>query len=785
MFKSKKFSLIMALVFAFSVIAPFSALAGDYNVINTNTVDDDGVWDLGTFEAQFSPGELDKGDVLNIRLPEDFEFRTVADATKPMMGSAEVNASNEWQSVSANTYGSTKNYIQIPAKYIGDDNALHPNNAGQFPFTIKMLDDNELQLTVKAGVTLDSGMVSYFRVNFGQVYVDEGFSGDVEVSLRAPSGSGFDSGTITLSRVSGGEVDIEVTNAPNFGDDVSATSADPVKIRIEEDQKGALDKNETEALKFVLPDGLEWDSVDITSVQRLWGDTLTFVSGTPNTTDANTSVAFRIDGDELYIDTSDLPNGTTAATAFEFAVGIKVEDETDVELGDVVVDVDGEAATTVDEIIIGRYGQYESTITAGDAPTIYAGQLEQVIADIIIEESIGNSLTNGRSILLTLPEGAKWGDEMDTDSDGNVKINTSGIVGDDGRTFKWTVATSGSSSDAAELKLEDMEVMVKPGFEGDLIAEVSGTAGLEGDELLLAKVVPTITAQADLVDGLIIGRNAQDVGNITITEAEAGLIKDGKDIVVDLPSGVRFVGTPDVEVIEGDLEISDVEVNDDNSEDDNVLVISIDDDSTEASTIEISGIQYLLDRTVPEGDIEVAIKGDAIAEVNDPAAVKDALSGLSTTDYDDRDIDTTGDDKYMVFPNREDSAIVVNASVGTPAPEETKLTTTITLGDNGSYISDGRIMVQLRDAATALGVSEQNLFWDNATKTATFLKGDRAVQITVGKAQVVMNGTPLPTDKGAEIKDGRTYVSLRAAGVAFGATATWDNASKTATLTVQ
>ncbi|SFR18682.1 copper amine oxidase N-terminal domain-containing protein, partial [Desulfoscipio geothermicus] len=72
-----------------------------------------------------------------------------------------------------------------------------------------------------------------------------------------------------------------------------------------------------------------------------------------------------------------------------------------------------------------------------------------------------------------------------------------------------------------------------------------------------------------------------------------------------------------------------------------------------------------------------------------------------------------------------------------------------------------------------------------ATKTATFIKGDRVAQLTVGDPQVKLNGVALPTDKGAELKDGRTYVSLSAAGVALGAVASWDNATKTATLTVK
>jgi len=111
-------------------------------------------------------------------------------------------------------------------------------------------------------------------------------------------------------------------------------------------------------------------------------------------------------------------------------------------------------------------------------------------------------------------------------------------------------------------------------------------------------------------------------------------------------------------------------------------------------------------------------------------------------------------------------------------------TVSIALGQNGSYLSSGRIMVQLRDAADALGVEPKNIFWDANSRTATFVKDERVVQISVGSTKLKLNGVELPTDKGAEIKNGRIYVPLSVAGIAFDAVAVWDSSTKVATLSL-
>jgi len=748
LFRSKKLSLLMALVFAFTVIFPVAAMAADYNRLGSAvSVDDDATFSLNTVKAVFSAGELSKNDTMILRLPSGFEFRDSA---------GNVMNDDDWTvSVIDDVYAygdyDTGNYIAI---LTGEDEGFSGDD-----LNVEVLDDNEIKVQVENRPSLIDDATMFIGLN--NVYVDKNFDGDIKLVIDAPSGSGFDSGEVVVGRVSGGEVDIEVVDDNTFNNEGT------VKFRLTEDRAGAFDVDD-ESVKVILPDGFEWKSVD--KVKQIFGDAVFDKADIDITTDR----------EELVIDVNAASN---SASCLEIEATIEVVDETDAELGDIIASVKGESDISVKELVVGKYGEFGVEVTVEDPETVYAGRTEQAIADITIEESIEQSLVSGRTITLTLPNWAIWGALPDEVEDG-VELDLSSFPGRDGHVAKYTITNEDAS--AAELTFEDMEVILSPDApEGDLVVEIGGNAGLS-EEVVVAEVVKPITVEATVAPNIVIGRSAQDIAEITITEADAGILKEAKDLILELPKDIEW-DDYDVEVVDGDLEIGDVDDND------NTLTIEIDDDSNEASTIKITGTVVAY-RTVPEGAVDVKVKGDALIEVNDTEALEEQYADGSDYGIGDYYVITGGDgkDKEVVkydedglFEDKTTIAKVKVATVGTPAPEDTMLTTSITLGENGSYISDGRIMVQLRDAASALGVSEQNLFWDNATKTATFIKGDRAVQITEGKAQVVMNGIPLPTDKGAEIKDGRTYVSLRAAGVAFGATAEWDNTTKTATLTVK
>jgi len=754
LFKSKKLSLLMALVFAFTAIFPVgAAFAADYSRIGAvNVVDDDGDRELNAVKVVTTGGELQDGDVLILTLPDDFDFN---DSTGAPL------TSWDFGTVGNNVYYGDYNdgcYIYIP---YDEDNGLNGAGvaAGTDIFDVTVLDDNEIKIEVDGDPSvIEDGQ---FFIYLENVYVDEGFDGDIELTMDAPPGSGFDDNSVVVGRVSGGEVEVEVTDTDDFRDSGEVT------LRITEDRPGAFDED-PESLKLVLPDGFVWDdAIDGTAIGT--GDVqVIYGSGLAGT--------IEVDEDELMVSiTNDTGDAGDDATCIEITATIEVDDETEAELGDVIAEVKGESDVTPDEVVVGTYGEYDVTVEAADPEVVYAGMVEQEIADITIKEALADSLVDGRTITLTLPEWAKWGALPDSVSDGSVDVDLISFPGKDGRVAKYEITQTGGND--AELEFEDMEVVLSPAAPaGDLVVEIGGTQGLDA-EVVVAEVKAPVDVTVSDAPTIVIGKSDQAIGEITITEADAGTLIEGKELKLSLPEDIEW-DDYEVEVIEGDLELGDID------DDDEDLIIEIEDESNDPSTIKITA-SVVAYRTVPEGDVKVEVKGDALIEVNTEDEIDDYYGNDVGGYWQIQGLDAIEYDADGLFEDDTTVAKAKVAEVGTPAPADQKLTTSITLGENGSYISDGRIMVQLRDAATALGVAEQNIFWDNATKSATFIKGDRVVQLTVGDPQVKLNGVALPTDKGAEIKDGRTYVSLSAAGVALGATASWDNTTKTATLTVQ
>ncbi|AEG61881.1 stalk domain-containing protein [Desulforamulus ruminis] len=755
---NKAISILVTLAMLIGLLLPAGSAfaASEYTTIKANTVEDDAVQDLGAVFAHFTAGQLEQGDVVTFRLPSDFEWRT---------GSAKTT-SDDWNTGSvqgsAYKYG-IDNYVLVPDKVGGDNNALA--GAGMLQFT--RLKDNEVKMQVVGNPS--SGDDAWFYIYAKKVYVDDGFSGQIDLTFDAPSGSGFPAGSATIGNASGGAVNVTVSSVDSF------SNSDEIKIRITEDRAGALE-DEDESVLFKLPKGFAFKNP--TSVSTIWGDSDLADALNDST---NTDATIFADDDELQID---LANGftTDSATCIEIVVDIEVDDETDAKLGEIMMKISGESDIAPSELKVGNYGNYETEIKVdGDVPTVYAGMLEQQIANLIITESVAESLIDGRTLTLELPANARWGD-LDDDSDSGLDIDVTGFPGKDGKTAKFTF--SGKSSDAAELILEDMEVVLEPGVTGDLKVKVGGTAGLTG-ELVVAKIVNPVSVKVDSAPDLKIGTSNVAGGEIIITEAEAGAIKDDCWMVLDLPQGVRFASEPEVEVTEGDLNIDEdsIKTQDDGAEDDNQVTFYIDGDSTTASTIKISGLKYIVDRTVPVGPVTVKVKGDAVSDVNTESEVKDyfSINTSGVVEVEGQEaftVATNGDDAFKVFPKSSSAASATVANVITPASESGAVTFTIgstvySIGgvtkvmDVAPYIKDSRTYVPVRYLALSLGVAEENIGYENGV--VTLKKGDVTLKMTVGDKNLDNNGTLTAMDVAPEVVNGRTMLPARFVAEGFGA----------------
>ncbi|GEA14280.1 copper amine oxidase-like protein [Moorella sp. E308F] len=728
--RKKWISILLTLAMLVGLMVPFAgtAIAGTtYEALDAPSVKDDAVRDLGTLRINVDPTVPGKTSEALISLPDDFDI--VYEEGTDVQNFADFAAG-----ISA---------------YLEDDGVTNVTNA----VYLTEVDENSFKLSYTPS---GSGELNIY-IPFENIYVADGApKGDIEVTIDGISGQ-FGDGKVVIGKVSGSAVEVSVVEDDTFSDEGGT-----VTIRVEEDVAGSL--NEEDTLDLVLPDGFEWSKPSNKNV--LWGSL--------NASDLNI-VVDPDDKDELHISLQSEASKSTSRSAFEFTVDIEVAETDDAEYGDVVVDVKGDYSATPDEIIVGTYGDYDVTIEADDPDVIaYAGYNEQDVSDITIKETVAGSLINGRSITLTLPANARWvkidDKEIDPDNgvtnvaeDGDVRLDAK-LQGTDDRTLKLTVDGSSEGDDAVELTIEDIQVALKAGVTGDLVVEVGGSAGLEG-EITIAKVVAPISVSADKTN-IEIGKYGQAAGDIVITEYAAEAIK-ADDLVVTLPDDVDFDGTPDVEVTEGDLEIEDIDV------DDNVLTITIGDESTEASTIVISDIKYAVNRVLPEGDIEVEIGGDAVVETDK--------------------VGYESDDPF--FEDDDVAAVVVNATCVTAAGGATKQSASFVIGsttysvngveatmDVAAYVKNGRTYLPVRYVAYALGISPENILWDG--KTATFIGNGRVVQATPGSAILSINGAPVTMDVVTEVVNGRVMVPFRWIAQAFGAQVDYNETTQTVNMSL-
>jgi len=213
----------------------------------------------------------------------------------------------------------------------------------------------------------------------------------------------------------------------------------------------------------------------------------------------------------------------------------------------------------------------------------------------------------------------------------------------------------------------------------------------------------------------------------------------------------------------------------------------------------VSNINYVVDRTVPEGDIKLSIEGDAVVEVNDRDEVDDYYTfdsnNVNVVEIDGEKAFSLDSD-HKVFPRTGSAAKVVNAKVVTPADSTYKSNAVFVIGDtnytvNGvqmtadvaPYLKNDRTYLPVRYVATALGVADANIMWNEAEQSVVIIKGDRVVKLVIGSSTMMINGVPFTMDVAPEIVDpGRTMLPLRWVAQALGADVQWDAATQTVTI---
>ncbi|OPX89532.1 MAG: hypothetical protein A4E53_01489 [Pelotomaculum sp. PtaB.Bin104] len=751
------------------MVGPASASV-TYGVLNAPTIQTNtNNAALGTISiTEDSAGSLKAGDVLTIDLPTNVTFTGV---TQPEI-------------VAGAPTGASCLTVSVPAVVGGNANGLAVANIAS---AVINAGRNSLNITLGGPGLPNVANKGYIYLYYNNVNVGA-VNGTVDVVLSSPPGSGFSNGKVSIAATSSGATQLTVRDATKA---ISSNGTDTLDdIILTEKVIGTLQPNAApyvngnNYVKIAAPNGFTWNTAGAPamSINYQWG-----FNGTAAVVGGAISVGNDANGKScLWLP---IPAATTSVTGIgritisnaRFTV-----DESVAKYGDISVRISGSNTNnnvTQEDVVVGVYAESGVTIEGKTTKDIKSGKKTQDIGEFYLTEKLAGSLVNGRTVVLTLPEGAKWsnytGPAVGTipvnpfsivQDSGSATLAYVGAVGTDGRSVKYTVTTG----TATKFRFRNGQVDTAPDFTGDLKITVSGTAGATG-EVTVAKCANTVSMSADgALKEVKIGVQAQEIGDIIIKENVTEAIKGSNNTIVlncGPITGAVWANIPTVTVTEGDLVIDQAAVTGTNNR---ALTIPVKSSSSKPATIKVSGGKVTLDRTVPEGDFKINLAAASTAVVD--AQVAPTITTL--------------------FPQVGNVTGIVAAKVVTPAPGETQYTSVFKIGDskftmNGvektmdvaPYVKNDRTYLPIRYVAQALGVADSNIMWNEADQSVVLIKGDRVVKVTIGSVTMMINGVAFTMDVAPEIVDpGRTMLPLRWVAQALGASVNWDDATQTVTV---
>ena len=436
-------------------------------------------------------------------------------------------------------------------------------------------------------------------------------------------------------------------------------------------------------------------------------------------------------------------------------------------------------------------------------PVFYSGSMDpdNDSLKVTMEESVVASWLTNRKSKIVFPEGVRVLGVDISDANGQISKKGSFTINNDGNEITFD-GWETKGTDTAKVKFQ-FQFSIAPSFTGDITATLTGKGIDEDITAVVGTAVAPVTVEATSTDAIIDYRHTA-IGDITITEAEAGVLSKDKTLGVKVEN-LEFDDDPTVEVVSGDLKIDSVKV------DGGVIKIKIKSESAKTpAVIKITNCELLMDRTIPAGSY--ALKLTATDTWTDKKNDK------ATATWDGTDFNVDGDDKSDAifqnsikdgddydktpfFDSRNVTVVKDYVNVVTAGRDQDDSTFTtqlkVTIGGNEmyandkaialdvpAYISNGYTMLPVRAVTEALSGSAI-VRWDDPTHTVTITFGSRVINMTVGSNVMVINGVNVAMQAKCEITDSRAFIPLRDMGYALGLNdekIKWDDATKTATL---
>lgn len=491
--------------------------------------------------------------------------------------------------------------------------------------------------------------------------------------------------------------------------------------------------------------------------------------------------------------------------------------------------VTGTFSDTADAVVIAKVVGNTVTLSVDeddDVPVIYSGvnvanygitdDSDHEALEVTIKESAAGALDVKKAIDLDLPEGVYVTNVDITKDDNayttftnkagasNAKINEDDFKeaykkGDE-RGFEFArrtlVATDNEGiNDKMELSFK-LTLVAEPNFTGDVKLKLSGDAFDKAQEVTIAKFVSPYTVEAAQNDLIIDYRNTKVPTNVVVKEAEEGLWKKDQ---MDFNFNVDYMTFEDDATYTVDKD-SDLEVK---ALKGTKMGFKVTEESSDkAAVVTISDVSLYMSRSIAAGaydlDLMTApgqkmLTGEKLFTASTDGETK---TGYYVADVIDmkRDSKDGWEDKFytvkegfvnVITAGRDQDDASFTKKVVVPVGEKYLIAGEEQVAlDVPAYISAaGYTMLPVRAVATALGINNNNVLWNQASRTVTILYGQRIITMVAGQKVVTVNGNTIPASATVQIKDGRTFLPMRDLATALGVTdITWDAATKTATM---
>ena len=629
-------------------------------------------------------------------------------------------------------------------------------------------------------------------------------NGPVQISIDGLD-SKVTSSTLTVANVGSSSTIATVNGSVKSYGRVSNQTVD-AKLEIRETAVNSITTDQV--VKLTLPKGIAWKQIAIGGNLAENGNAMVTEKKNADLVTAKGEYALANDGRSVYI-FLDCTNENAVRQVATLTSTISI-DRTASE-GDIDVDItsykaagNGNSITDASDLVIAKYGNESvevKTVGESDIPSVYTGFVQTNKdkynwVQVTLKETVKDSLQSGRFIDFDLPEEVQVvkteGIRATLDKDAKLKdatdfskLDTNLIDFDDDKdfsNFSVTVPDNGATvagnetwkADKANTFTLFIPVTIQADYTGDVKVDIKGAkAGIDDTTLTVAKAVPVVTVEAKTTD-VKNGVQKQAVSDIKITENVAGYMNAGTILTVALDNlgltNALVFDDAKVEVTAGDLEINKTTIKE------GVINIPIKEESTKPSTISITGITATLNRTLPEGGYDLKI-GESLE--------KDKSALIDNEKYNDEDFDVapvTVKGYINIVTPADTNTVKVNASFVIGKTSYTNNGTEVTM-DAAPYIAKNRTMVPIRYIANACGVTDENITWNQATRTATISGPNNVVTIKMGSNTITTSNGVITMDTVAVNNGNRIYVPARFIANALGATVTWDAATQTVGIT--